>query len=93
MTNFDYQAPAELFSPRGRAFKRQPLTYQRFESAALAVRYAIEEMEPERLGGSYLEVGEERFDHSGIRELYESANYPLPRRPAATATSDKVKPA
>lgn len=80
MSTFDFAAEAELFPTRGRMSRRQPVTYKRFASAAEAVRYAIEELAPELLVGAYLEVDEERFDANGIRRLYASAEYPLPRR-------------
>jgi len=78
MTTFNYAAEAELF-PRARHSSRQPVTYKRFNTAAEAVRYAIEELKPELLVGAYLEVDEERFDANGIRELYASPAYPLRR--------------
>jgi len=37
------------------------------------------------LNGAYLQVEEARFDQSGIRSLYESEAFPLPRRPRASA--------
>jgi hypothetical protein len=80
MTEFDYNASAELYSTRRRMPRRQPLGYRRFAQAADAIRFAIEDLEPELLVGAYLEVGEERFDSGGIRQLYDSAEYPLARR-------------
>jgi hypothetical protein len=80
MTDFDYNASAELYSTRRRMPRRQPLGYRRFAQAALAIRFAIEDLEPELLIGAFLEVGEERFDSGGIRQLYDSAEYPLARR-------------
>ena len=80
---FDYSMSAELFSSKGKHRGRQPLGYKRFACAAQAIRFAIEELPPQLLVGTYLEVGEERFAGDGIRRLYESADYPLARRAAA----------
>ena len=75
---FDFAAPAELFPSRAQKGRR-PTSYRRFGSAAEAVLFAIEEMPPPLLPGTYLEVEEERFDSAAIRELYERADFPLPR--------------
>ena len=79
MTGFDYKAPAELYATASKSGKR-PMRYTRFKSAAEAIQYAIEELPPELLLGSTLEINEERFDGPGIRALYDSASYPLRRR-------------
>lgn len=86
MSAFDYASEAELFPSRSRKAMRQLGGYKRFARAADAIRYAIEELPPNLLVGACLEVDEERFDEVGIRRLYESENYPLPRRVAATGT-------
>ena len=92
----DYDAPAELFPTRGRRAGRQPFQYKRFDRAADAIRYAIEELSPELLVGAFLEVDEERFDGKGIRALYDSADYPYLRaaerkRGSGAETSEKVR--
>lgn len=76
---FDYCAPAELFPAKGKGFRRQMVSYRRFESAAVAIRYAIEELEPDQLVGAVLEIDEDRYNDVAIRNLYASDGYPLPR--------------
>lgn len=79
MPSFDYTALAELYPARSWKGNAGRVTYKRFEAAAEAVRFAIEELPPQFLLGTYLEVEEERFDGRQIRLLYESKDYPLPR--------------
>jgi NAD(P)H-nitrite reductase large subunit len=80
---FNFDALGELFSVRGRKFGSQSNGYRRFERAADAIRFVIEEM-PQRLRlGTYLEVDGSRFDGAGIRRLYDNVEYPLVRRIAA----------
>jgi hypothetical protein len=77
---FDYSMHAELFSSKGRYRGRQPLGYKRFACAAEAIRFAIEDLPPQLLVGTYLEVDELRYESAEIRQLYESSDYPLARR-------------
>ena len=80
MSEFDYNAAAELFATRKRLPRRQPFAYKRFEQAADAIRFAIEELPAEALVGAFLEVDEQRYGSDDIRRLYESTTYPFVRR-------------
>ncbi len=87
---FDYTALAELYPTRSYKHRAGSIKYKRFEVAAEAVRFAMEELSPEFLRGTYLEVEEQRFNGQQIRLLYESRDYPLPRKlPLSGARSPK----
>jgi hypothetical protein len=80
---FNYRCAAELFPTRSRKPRRSSFNYKRFDTAAAAIRFAIEELPGELLLGAYLQVEEERFGSDGIRRLYDSPRYPLKRRAAS----------
>src|ERR1700760_2282270 len=91
MASFSYNTAAELFPAAIRKKKRAGFAYRRFDTAAAAVQFAIEQLPADSLNGAYLQVDEARFDQNGIRPLYDSEVFPLPRRapdpaaePAAT---------
>jgi hypothetical protein len=78
---FDYATEAELFSTSAQRRSRRPrLGYKRFARASDAIRFAIEELAPQLLVSTILEVSEKRYQSSEIRFLYESEEYPLARR-------------
>ena len=77
---FDYTLLGEIYPTRRYKRRAGSVTYKRFEVAAEAVRFAMEELPAEFLSGTYLEVEEERFNGQQIRLLYESKDYPLPRK-------------
>jgi hypothetical protein len=76
VAKFDYGAPAELFPSRNRKIKSS-VKYRRFDKAADAIRFAMEELPAPVLLGAVIESGEARLGHEDIRDLYESADYPL----------------
>ncbi|WP_407654417.1 hypothetical protein [Bradyrhizobium prioriisuperbiae] len=81
MMRFNYTKSAELFPAAIRKKRRAGFAYRRFDTAADAVRFAIEELPADSLNGAYLQVGEARFDKNGIRDLYDSTEFPLERKP------------
>lgn len=77
---FSYDTAAELFPAAIRKKKRTGFAYRRFNTAAEAVRFAMEDLPADLLNGAYLQVDEARFDQNGIRALYEHGDFPLERR-------------
>jgi hypothetical protein len=90
MSSFDFTAAAELFPARSWKNRSRGITYKRFDDAAEAVRYAIEELPPDCLLGTYLEVEEQRFDSKGIRRLYENEGFPR-KQASRTAKPKQAK--
>jgi hypothetical protein len=78
LNGFDYNAPAELYPSRIKK-GRGRVTYKRFDTAAEALQFAIEQIPPAVLLGAYLEVDEARFGVQEMRVLYDSVGYPLKR--------------
>ena len=81
MDMFDYGAPAELFPSRNRKVANK-VKYRRFDKAAEAIRFAVEELPEPQLLGAYIQIDEERLGHQQIRALYESERYPLKKQAA-----------
>jgi hypothetical protein len=79
LEGFDYGAPAELFPSRSRK-RHGHVSYKRFDTAAEAIRFAVEEVPPPALLGACLEVEDGRFGLDEIHGLYESDAYPLKRK-------------
>lgn len=79
LNSFDYTASAELFPNRSRNSRRL-FGYKRFDNAAEAIRFIVEELPVPAMVGAYLEVDDARFMGDDVRRLYERAEYPLPRR-------------
>jgi hypothetical protein len=80
VTTFDYCSPAELFVGKRRGGPRQRLGYRRFDTAAEAIQFAVEDFPTMRALGAWMQVGDERYNCDDIHNLYESGDYPLRRR-------------
>jgi hypothetical protein len=78
LNGFDYGAPAELFPSRNKRLKTNA-RYKRFDNAAEAIRFAVEEVPAPALFGAYIGVDEARFGVEEIRYLYNNAAFPLAR--------------
>ena len=79
MTRFDYTGGAGLYAGKSKAGISGP-RYRRFEAAAEALRFAVEDMPNSQQRGSMMEIDETRFDQNQIRALYDAPDYPLSRR-------------
>jgi hypothetical protein len=77
--DFDYAAPAGVFTRSGHKRSGGGTKYRRFDSAAEAIRYVMEELPPPLWPGISVEVDDRTLDHRQIMELYGSDRYPLER--------------
>ena len=73
----DFNTPAELFPSR--RYAKSLARYRRFDSAAEAVRYVIEDMPASWLVGTMLDIDGRRYEGRAIRALYDAPDYPLAR--------------
>lgn len=80
MSHFNYADSAELFF--GAPMRSRKMSYRRFDTAAEAIAFAIEELDPASLNFATLEVDEVRFDRHAIRRLYDAVEYPYAREKA-----------
>jgi len=78
MDTFDYSAPAELFPSRNNKIAKK-VKYRRFDNAAEAIRFAVEELPEALLLGAYIEINERRLGHQDIRAIYSRPDFPLKR--------------
>jgi hypothetical protein len=85
MVRIDYSARAGLFPPKRRSVRGHLVGSMWFNSAAEAIRFAIEELPAEVLLGTYLRVDHDKVYGDAIRKLYENAGYPLDRRAKSAA--------
>ena len=88
MNSFDYNVPAELYPGRNRKSAKK-IPYRRFETAADAIRFAVEELPELLLLGACIEVDEQRLNYKDIHALYANERYPL-KRPVNPADAQSV---
>ncbi len=75
-----YAGSAEIFSNvRKIGWSRAPLKYRRFDSLALAIKFAVEDIDHD-LQGVVIRTDDEELTGRAIRTLYDSPAFPLARR-------------
>jgi hypothetical protein len=87
MNDLLFSSFAEMFIAKGQNKRRFPMTYRRFDSAAEAVRFGIEELPPAFLAATILEVDGQRFGSRQIQLLYDRPDYPFARRARSRAAA------
>jgi hypothetical protein len=84
MSGFDYGVEAGLFSSKrpgkGTKAQQKSIEYRRFAQASEAIRFAVEDIPSNLLQSCSLEVEETTYVGMAIRGLYDSSEFPLPRR-------------
>jgi len=59
--------------------RKSKIKYRRFETAADAIRFAVEDLPELLLLGACIEINEQRLNYKDIQALYASERYPLKR--------------
>ncbi len=80
MEREDYFQQASLFYAKSAHRRQKALVFRRFDQAAEAIRFAVEELGPEILKGSTLEIDDAHYFGDQIRPLYDDGAFPLKRR-------------
>lgn len=75
-----YKMEASLYYAKGPSSYPRALVLRRFDKAAEAIRFAVEDLPPKLLGGCSLEVEESYYFGQEIRPLYDHQAFPLRRR-------------
>ena len=73
------RCPADSTARKRAGSRPTGLTYQRFDTAAEAIRFAIEDLPSAAFTSCMLEASGERFGARELRALYASARYPFQR--------------
>ena len=80
MSQDNFLAAAEMFSNvRKIGWSRTPMKYRRFSNLALAVKFAIEDMDDDP-SCVIIRTDNEDLTGAAIRTLYDSASFPLNRK-------------
>ena len=81
MGAFDYDVSVGLYSGVGTKFRQKTLKYRRFERAAEAIRYVMEDIPPSALLGCSIEIADETYVGQGHPARFTKARtIPFPRR-------------
>ena len=75
MEQFNFDAPAEVFTQTGRSARNSKVEYKRFDTGREAVRHVMEALPAEKLKSTVIETEDERYDAEAIRSLYGNPAY------------------
>lgn len=75
MDTADFSSPAELFVSRRASSKRGGLAYHRFESASLAIDFAVEHFATLRPDELVMTVADKRFNLTSLKALSRDARH------------------
>jgi hypothetical protein len=91
MREINFAMPAELFAVNCGQGRPKQMIYRRFENAAFAVRFVIEELSAPQRNASVLEINELRHGYREICALYGRDDYPLRRKKGKDPHGNEAK--